>query len=92
MSTILKADIPQTFGQSLIDDIFLQRSRYYYAIGRCYPWSNELVPDTVVDSEKYEKETRRDIIFAKQIQGTSVSFTIPRYNYVRGVMYEKYDD
>lgn len=92
MSTVLKADIAQAYGQALIDDIFLQNSRYYYTIGRSQPWEDGVNPDQVVASEKYQKEMRQDILYAKQISGTSLTFTIPRYNYQSGVSYTKYDD
>jgi hypothetical protein len=91
-TTLVKSDISQALGQSLIDDIFLQKSKYYYSIGRSYEWPNNDTPSTAIDTEKYEIESRRDALFLKRIEGTSLSFVIPRVDYAKGVVYEIYDD
>jgi hypothetical protein len=91
-TTLVKSDISQALGQSLIDDIFLQKSKYYYSIGRSYEWPNNDAPLTAIDTEKYEIESRRDALFLKRIEGTSLSFVIPRIDYAKSVVYDIYDD
>lgn len=92
MTNILKADISQALGQAFIDDVFLQKSRYYYTLGRSHPWSAEPTPDQIADSDRYQQMVRTDILYAKQISGTSVSFIVPRYTYTPNTLYTKYDD
>lgn len=92
MPTVLNVDIAQALGQSFIDDVFNQRSRYYYTLGRSYSWVDDKTPDDVVDSEKYKRDVRKDILFAKQITGSSVSFIVPRIDYQPNVIYDKFDD
>jgi hypothetical protein len=75
----------------LIDDLYLQKSKYYYSLGRAHPWVNE-VPPQVVDTEKYEIISRQDALLLKRIEGTSLSFVIPRVDYEQGVVYDIYDD
>lgn len=91
-STLVKSSISVALGQALIDDIFLQKSKYYYSLGRSYLWDNNDTPPNVVDTENYENISRADALLFKRIDGTSVSFVVPRINYTKNVVYEIYDD
>lgn len=92
MSTLIKSNISQALGNSLIEDIFFQKSNYYYGLGRTYPWADEGSPDAPKETENYDKLSRNDIVLVKKIEGTSLSFIIDRVDYKAGVVYDIYDD
>lgn len=92
-STLVKSSISQAIGDSLIQDIFLGKSKFYYTLGRVYPWNTANdAPETAIDTEKYDIASRNDILYIKKVEGTSLSFVIPRENYTANTVYEIYDD
>lgn len=91
-STLVKSSISQAIGDSLIQDIFLGKSKFYYTLGRAYPWNETETPEESIDTEKYDIASRNDILYLKKIEGTSLSFVIPRINYTPNTVYEIYDD
>lgn len=90
--TIYKSNISQGIGSALIEDIFLQKSNYYYGIGRTYPWAAEPQPDEPLLTDNYDKLSRNDIVITKRIDGTSLSFVAKRKDYKSGIVYDIYDD
>lgn len=92
MTTIVKANLSQAVGESLLTDLYLQKSRYYYGLGRSYTWGEGDNPISVIDTEKYEQESRRDILYLKKLESSSISFIIPRINYTAGQIWDSYDD
>lgn len=91
-STLVKSSISAAIGESLIQDIFLGKSKFYYSIGRAYNWNTEDIPTAPIDTEKNELQTRKDSLFYKRIEGTSLSFVINRVDYKANTIYSIYDD
>lgn len=67
-------------------------TRQYLFVGRPQPWSNELAPDTPIDSVKQDYEVRRDMLAAKRILPSDVSLGILRRNWTTGKYYDLYRD
>lgn len=88
----VKTNISTTLGQAIIDDLFSQKSTYYYTLGKSTAWTNEEDPELPIDTEKYELQTRSDFLYMKRIDRTSISFVLPRVDYVSGIVYDIYDD
>lgn len=66
-------------------------SIYYVFAGKNYPYANDLIPPTPVDSyESTYFDFWRDIIGLKRIQTSDVSHCIPRYNWTANTVYTKH--
>lgn len=64
---------------------------YYMFFGRHIPWTNGAVPDVEVSAQVTDIDTYNHMIFAKRIADTDVCLSIPRIDWVTGVVYTQYD-
>ena len=68
-------------------------TRMYIYIGRLQAWPNADVPPTPEDTIQDSRfDPWRNMIAAKRVQTSDVSFSVPRYNWVTGTVYTEYDD
>ena len=58
--------------RSLHRDIINARDIYHFAIGRTTAWDDEEAPETPLDSEKYIKEFRNNIIFTQVLSSADI--------------------
>lgn len=68
-------------------------TKMYMFIARVNSWDNgdtEPAPDDTIRESYYEPW--RNMIAAKRVQSTDVSFCIPRYDWTTGTVYAEYDD
>lgn len=63
---------------------------YYAFIGKSTPWSNELTPDTPVDSVKDELSVWDDMIAMKKITTANMSHAIRHRKWTSGTYYDIY--
>lgn len=89
---ILKPALFKSVADSVYRDILTRSSKYYYFLGSTLSWVNESLPPSPKDSIEYERETRRNIIFFKEIKSTDVAYVIDRINWTSGTVYDMYDD
>ena len=95
--TFLKPSFYKSAAEAIIDSIQHRISCYYYFIGQTTPWSEEADPDVPIDSLKYDREVRNNIVSAKLIRPSDVSYVINRYDWKldesgNGQVYDQYDD
>lgn len=95
--TFLKPSFYRSIAESILIDIQHRISRYYYFIGRTSPWSEEVNPETPIDSLKYDRDIRNNIIAAKQIKPSDICYVVSRYDWKlneagEGQVYDQYDD
>ena len=65
----------------------------YLYIGRLQEWpSGDVVPTPTDSIQETDFEPWRNMIAAKRIQSSDVSFSIPRYNWESGTVYVEYDN
>ena len=91
-STLIKTILRNSIAEGIHREITNRSGRYFYFLGKTLQWDNELSPLIPVDSVIYERDTRNEIITAKEITPADVSFVVPRYNWVSGISYDQYDD
>lgn len=91
-TTILKNAFHGSIADGIYREIVNNSSRYYYFLGKTLSWSNELIPDSPLNSIAYENATRSEMITLKRITPSDVSFVIPRINWSSGTVYDRYDD
>jgi hypothetical protein len=91
-NSLLKTTAHNSFADGIYSGIISKSTHYYYFIGKTVAWNNEAIPSTVIDSRAYERECRNEIIAAKEITPSDVSYVIPRVNWATGTVYDNYDD
>lgn len=68
-------------------------TKMYLYIGRLQTWpSGDVVPTPVDSVQESRYEPWRNMIAAKRVQSTDVSFCIERYNWTTGTVYAEYDN
>lgn len=94
---LLKNAFHNAVAESVYNDIQYRRSNYFYYLGKTLSWDDELSPDVPIDSFNYERSIRSEIITAKLIKPTDISYVVPRHNWSldeagNGRVYDQYDD
>jgi len=66
-------------------------SMYLY-IARVSPWDDDNSPPTPSDSvQQTEYDSWKKMLAAKKLQGSDVTFAVPRYNWVNNTVYREYN-
>lgn len=79
--------------EALYNEILSNTNNYYYFIGKSLEWNGGV--DAIVAPENTlagEADARNEMIFFKKVTSADVAFTVPRYNWVTGQVYDMYDD
>jgi len=93
MSNLLFKNIGHnSIADGLYKDIASRSTRYYHSFGKTSAWINEPTTPQVIDSLRYERSVRDEIIAMKEISPSDVAYVIPRVNWTSGTIYDKYDD
>ena len=93
MSTI-RPDFHTTLATRVIEDIYYQRSNYYYYLGKIEPWSGgEDEPPLVAPLTTSEQDTiiRDNILYMRRITGNDVSLAVTSYQWESGVVFTQWD-
>ena len=82
--------------KDIIDSFFSNLTNsaksYYMFIGKPDPWPNDAIPPVANSSVySYEQTIYADMVYGKLIDINSVSYMIPRYNWVANTQYACYD-
>jgi len=89
MSSIITHQLRRAIADAIYDDIFSRRNNYYYFFGRYL--DTQVVPDAPSGTIEYETTTRNHIVAAKKIYASDVAFIVPRFDWVGGSSYPKYN-
>lgn len=89
MSSIITHKLRRAIAEAIYDDIFSRRNNYYYVFGRYL--DSETIPTDPLGTLEYETTTRNHIVAAKKIYVSDVAFIVPRFNWVTGSSYAKYN-
>ena len=91
-STLIKTIFRNSIAEGIYKEITNRSGRYYYFLGRTLSWDTEASPPVPVDNVNYDRFTRGEMITAKEITPSDVSFVVPRYDWQSGTIYDQYDD
>lgn len=88
-------NIRQAFKTTLIGDFVesLQEggnNNIFVAIAKPTAWTDENAPDVPVDSIEAETNFWRECIALKRVKNSDISIVLPRYDWVSGVVYDRY--
>lgn len=91
--SLLKPELKSALTEALYNEIVSNTNSYYYFIGKTLDWlpSPEEIESPQV-TRAYENETREKIIFLKKVTSADIAFTIPRYDWHSGEVYDMFDD
>lgn len=64
----------------------------YVFIGKSTPYLNEPTPDTIFDSDEYEKLTWDNSIAGKKVTESDMELVVPRIDWTSNTIYKQYDD
>ena len=82
----------QQFFESFTESAAIN-SRYYMFLGRSHPWPTDVSPPTPTDTVlNTDYGAWRNMIAAKRVTASDLSFVVPRYNWVSGTAYSAYTD
>lgn len=100
--SLFKNRLRKTIIDAIYNEIITKTSRYYHWLGKENSWSDFLspfIPSSLSDipgppqnNFRYDLHVRRDILTAKAITASDVSYVVPRVNWESGVTYDIYDD
>lgn len=91
MSFLLKNSVHSTLLESVYNDLLSRRSNYHYFVGKVIEWSDPSNPEAPVDTQKYEYDTRNNIISVKRVNITDASYVIRRIDWEPNEVYDQYD-
>jgi len=100
--SLFKSSLRTTIIESIFNEVTSKTSRYYHWLGKENSWSDFLspfipsstldVPGPPQDNFRYELHVRRDILTAKSISPSDVSYVVKRNQWKSGEVYDIYDD
>lgn len=92
MATYIKSSIRTSTAQSMLQDIERNVNQYFFFIAKSTAWSNDSSPDSYIDTVKNEYDLSRNIIGYKKIRAEDILFSIRRYDWIGGTVYDQYTD
>jgi len=102
---LFKSRFKKTIADAIYNEVLAKSARYYHFLGKENAWTDFLspfipsqdptvgdIPGAPSDDFRYELHVRRDILTAKLITPSDVSYVVPRIDWVSGEIYDMYDD
>ena len=102
---LFKTRFKKTIADAIYNEVISRSARYYHFLGKENAWTDFLspfipsqdpengdVPGAPTDDFRYELHVRRDILTAKLISPSDISYVVPRINWDSGQIYDMYDD
>jgi hypothetical protein len=73
-------------------DVVNENDFFYLFVGKTTDWPGDGSAETPLDTESYNGQTHRNIMFVKRIQSSDVVMMIRRIDWTAGTVYDHYDD
>jgi hypothetical protein len=73
-------------------DIANENDFFYLFVGKTTEWPVVGTPETPLDTESYNGQTHRNMMFVKRVQSSDAVMMIRRIDWVAGTVYDHYDD
>jgi len=90
MSNITTKYFSEKISRAILNE--MANGVYYYAIGRCSPWSDENNPDTAYETTQSINEFKRGLVAGKRLKSGDAVNLINKYAWGSGNTYSQYDD
>ena len=89
MTAIITDPLKRQLTQTIFNEVTAQTARYYIGIGRSEAWDSAETVPTPIDNPRSIRNARASMQSIKT--AGDVTFTIPRYNWSSGAIYNGYD-
>lgn len=101
--SVFKAKFKKTIADAIYQEVTSRTARYYHWFGKENSWQDFLSPfipanptedspGAPSDNFRYDLHVRRDILTAKLVKPSDVSYVVRRIDWVSGTVYDDYDD
>ena len=100
--SVFKAKFKKTIADAIYQEVTSKTALYYHWFGKENAWTDFLspfipssegdYPGQPSDNFRYDLHVRRDILTAKKIKPSDVSYVIRRIDWSYGTVYDMYDD
>src|SRR6056300_332479 len=101
--SVFKAKFKKTIADAIYQEVTSRTARYYHWFGKENSWQDFLSPfipanptedspGAPSDNFRYDLHVRRDILTAKLVKPSDVSYVVRRIDWISGTVYDDYDD
>jgi hypothetical protein len=92
MSTsVLKPGFRVSITRSLINEIYNQRSFFYYFLGKVHPWEDDFNPPDSLNSTQEDVDTRDNLLYLRRVVPNDVSLVTYSNEWEPNLVYEMWD-
>ena len=92
MALLLRTLARNELARGFYRDVVNENDLFYLFVGKTTEWPTVGTPETPLDTEAYNGQTHRNIMFLKRIQSPDVVMMARRIDWVAGTVYDHYDD
>ena len=92
MALLLRTLARNELARSFYRDIVNENDFFYFFVGKTTEWPVVGTPETPLDTETYNGQTHRNMMFVKRIQASDAVMMIRRIDWVAGTVYDHYED
>ena len=92
MTLLLRTLARNELARSFYRDVVTENDFFYIFVGKTTEWPTEGTPETPVDTEAYNSNTHRNMMFVKRVQSSDVVMMARRIDWTAGTVYDHYDD
>jgi len=92
MASYLKASIQRSYAESFLTELERNDNQYFFFIAKSTQWDVDTNPPAYSDTVRSEYDVMNNIIAYKKLSPENIIFALPRYQWVSGTVYDKYDD
>lgn len=92
MALLLRTLARNELARSFYRDIVNENDFFYFFVGKTTEWPVVGTPETPLDTESYNGQTHRNMMFVKRIQSSDAVMMIRRIDWTAGTTYDHYED
>jgi len=92
VALLLRTLARNELARSFYRDVVNENDFFYFFVGKTTKWSPTDAPEDPLDTESYNSQTHRNMMFVKRVQASDAVMMIRRINWVAGTIYDHYDD
>lgn len=92
MALLLRTLARNELARGFYRDVVNENDFFYLFVGKTTEWPTVGTPEAPLDTEAYNGQTHRNIMFVKRIQSSDVVMMARRIDWVAGTVYDHYDD
>ena len=92
MALLLRTLARNELARSFYRDIVNENDFFYFFVGKTTEWPVVGTPEVPLDTEAYNGQTHRNMMFVKRIQASDAVMMIRRIDWAAGTVYDHYED